>query len=202
LIMKFEEAARFGNYISKSFAKDIFRLLNNYRDISASEAASRLGMHIQTVQDFLEAMADLNILSKKEVTERKRPYFRYTLEKQKIEFEIDLLEELGNSDENSLEQSKIREKKNAGVRFSLARNGQYFSNVAIWVGKGRQRTEKKINLTTAQGKFLYNLPFPDGEHLTLEEIRVKAGIESDHMPEIKDLVEELIQYKVIELLSN
>jgi len=200
--MKFEEAARFGNYISKSFAKDIFRLLNNYRDISASEAASRLGMHIQTVQDFLEAMADLNILSKKEVTERKRPYFRYTLEKQKIEFEIDLLEELGNSDENSLEQSKIREKKNAGVRFSLARNGQYFSNVAIWVGKGRQRTEKKINLTTAQGKFLYNLPFPDGEHLTLEEIRVKAGIESDHMPEIKDLVEELIQYKVIELLSN
>jgi len=199
--MKFEEAARFGNYISKSFAKDIFRLLNNYRDISASEAASRLGMHIQTVQDFLEAMADLNILSKKEVTERKRPYFRYTLEKQKIEFEIDLLEELGNADKNSLEQSKIREKKNAGVRFSLARNGQYFSNVAIWVGKGRQPTEKKINLTTAQGKFLYNLPFPDGEHLTLEEISLKAGVETDHMPEIKDLVEELIQYKVIELLS-
>ena len=54
--MKFEEAARFGTYISKSFAKDIFRLLNNYRDISASEAASRLGLHIQTVQDFLEIL--------------------------------------------------------------------------------------------------------------------------------------------------
>jgi len=200
--MKFEEAARFGTYIAKSYSKDIFRLLNNYRDISASEAASRLGMHIQTVQDFLEAMADLNILSKKEVTERKRPYFRYTLEKQKIAFEIDLIKELEISGENSLEKSKIREKKNAGVRFSMARNGQYFSNVAIWVGKGRQRTEKKINLTTAQGKFLYNLPFPDGEHMTLEEIRVKAGIEPEHMPEIKDLVEELIQYKVIELLSN
>ena len=199
--MKFEEAARFGNYISKSYSKDIFRLLNNYRDISASEAASRLGMHIQTVQDFLEAMADLGILSKKETIERKRPYFRYTLEKQKIAFEIDLAKELEVLGGDGLEHSKIREKKNAGVRFSLARNGQYFSNVAIWVGKGRQRSEKKINLTTAQGKFLYNLPFPDGEHLTLEEIRIKAGVEPEQMPEIKDLVEELIQYKVIEVVN-
>ncbi|MDX8341381.1 hypothetical protein SLH46_19435 [Draconibacterium sp. IB214405] len=199
--MNFEDAARFGTYISKNYSKDIFRLLNNYRDISASEAASRLGMHIQTVQDFLEAMADLGILSKKEATERKRPYFRYSLEKQKIAFEINLLEELQNKGDSTLEQSKIREKRNAGVRFSMARNGQYFSNLAIWVGKGRERSEKKINLTTAQGKFLYNLPFPDGEHLSLEEIRVKAGIEPEQMPEIKDLIEDLIQYKIIEVAS-
>ncbi len=198
--MKFEEAAKFGTYISKSFAKDIFRLLNNYRDISASEAASRLGMHIQTVQDFLEAMTDLGILQKKEAIERKRPYYRFTLKTQKIVFELDLIEELRNTKGTSMEDSKIREKKNAGVRFSLARNGQYFSSVAIWVGKGRERSEKKINLTTAQGKFLYNLPFPDGEFYTLEEIRIKAGIEIDDMPEIKDLVEELVQFKVIEVL--
>lgn len=198
--MTFEEAAKFGTYISKSFAKDIFRLLNNYRNISASEAASRMGMHIQTVQDFLEGMADLGVLEKKEVIERKRPYYRYTLKIQKIAFDLDLTAELKNPEENSLENSKIREKKNAGVRFSMARNGQYFSNVTIWVGKGRERSEKKISLTTAQGKFLYNLPFPDGEHLTLDEIRVKAGIEDDDMPEIKDLVEELIQYKVIEVM--
>ena len=199
--MNFEQAARFGTYISKSYSKDIFRLLKNYRDISASEAASRLSLHIQTVQDFLEAMTDLGIVSKKEAIERKRPYFRYTLEKQKIEIEIDLQEELEDTERESLDQTKIREKKNAGVRFSMARNGQYFSNVAIWVGKGRERTEKKINLTIAQGKFLYNLPFPDGEYLSLEEIRVKAGIESGHMPEIRDLVEELIQYKVIEVIG-
>ena len=199
--MKFEEAAKFGTYISKSFAKDIFKLLNNYRDISASEAASRLGMHIQTVQDFLEAMAGLGILEKKEAIERKRPYYRYTLKTLKIAFELNLEDELKNPENSSLEYSKIREKKNAGVRFSLARNGQYFSSVAIWVGKGRERSEKKINLTTAQGKFLYNLPFPDGEFYTLEEIRIKAGIENDDIPEIKDLVKELIQFKVIEVMS-
>jgi len=199
--MKFEEAARFGNYISKSFSKDIFKLLNNYRDISASEAASRLGMHIQTVQDFLEAMADFGILSKKEAVERKRPYFRYSLATQKIVFEIDLQKELEVSGEDYLEKSKIRERKNAGIRFSLARNGQYFSSVSIWIGKGRERSEKKISLTTAQGKFLYNLPFPDGEFLLLEEIRVKAFVDKEQMPEIKDLVEELILYNVIEVMD-
>jgi len=199
--MKFEDAAKFGTYISKNFAKDVFRLLNNYRDISASEAASRLGLHIQTVQEFLEAMSDLDILEKKEAIERKRPYFRYTLKQTQINFTLNLKDELRSSDKDSLLSAKIREKKNAGVRFSMARNGQYFSTVVIWTGKGRERSEKKINLTIAQGKFLYNLPFPDGEHLSLEVIRVKAGIEPENMPEIKDLVEELIQYKVIEVLN-
>lgn len=201
MIMTFEEAAIFGTYISKSYSKDIFRLLNNYRDISASEAASRLGMHIQTVQDFLEAMAELGFLDKKEAFERKRPYFRYTLKLQKIALEINLGEELKNTSNNSLEFSRIREEKNAGVRFSLARNGQYFSSVTIWIGKGRERTEKKISLTTSQGIFLFNLPFPDAEFLSMDEIRIKAGIDSEQMPEIKDLVEELIQYKVIEEMS-
>ena len=197
--MKFEEAARFGTAISKSYAKDIFRLLNNYSDISASEAASRLGMHIQTVQDFLETMTEFGVLSKKEAIEGKRPYFRFTLATQKISIEIDLQHELQVSGENYLEQAKIREKKNAGIRFSLARNGQYFSNLAIWTGKGRERSEKKISLTIAQGKFLYNLPFPDGEFASLEEIMGKAGVDLVQMPEIMDLIKELVENNVIEI---
>lgn len=54
--MDFETAAKLGAYFSKDYAEELFRLLVNYKDISASEAASRLNLHIQTVQDFLEAM--------------------------------------------------------------------------------------------------------------------------------------------------
>lgn len=199
MIMKLEEASKFGTYISKSFTKDMFRLLMNYRDISASEAASRLGIHIQTVQDFLEAFAELGFLDKNEAVERKRPYFRYTLKNHIISFELNLAEELEKNTDSSLESLKIREKKNTGVLFSIARNGQYFSNVTIWIGTGRERKEKKINLTIAQGKFLFNLPFPDGEFMTTDEIRVKSGLEIEQMPEILNLVEELINYKVIEI---
>ena len=77
--MDFRNAAKLGTYLSKDYAEDFFGLLVNYQDISASEAVSRLGLHIRTAQDFLEAMASLGILEKEEVYEKKRPYFRYSL---------------------------------------------------------------------------------------------------------------------------
>ena len=74
--MNFKQAAILGSYISKDYAEDLFGLLANYRNISASEAASRLNLHIKTVQDFFEAMASLGILGKEAATESKRPYYR------------------------------------------------------------------------------------------------------------------------------
>ena len=88
--MDFKTAAILGTYISKDYAEDFFKLLVNYHDISASEAASRLGLHIRTAQDFLDAMASLGTLNKVEVYEKKRPYFRYSLQTQHIQMEIDL----------------------------------------------------------------------------------------------------------------
>ena len=44
--MDFVTAAILGTYISKDYAEDFFKLLVDYQDISASEAASRLGLHI------------------------------------------------------------------------------------------------------------------------------------------------------------
>lgn len=76
--------------ISKDYAEDLFRLLAAYNSISSSEAASRLNLHIKTVQDFMEVMAELGILEKAEVYEKKRPYFRYSLKMKKITMELDL----------------------------------------------------------------------------------------------------------------
>ena len=55
-----------GSCLSKEYAENLFRLLVTYESISASEAASRLGLHIKTVQDFLEALAEVEILGKEE----------------------------------------------------------------------------------------------------------------------------------------
>ena len=65
--MDFKKAALISNYISKDYAEKIFKLLMAYQDISASEAASRLELHIRTVQEFLEVMTQFGILKKKEV---------------------------------------------------------------------------------------------------------------------------------------
>ena len=88
--MDFKTAARLGAYLSKDYAYSFFNLLVNYRNLSASEAASRLGLHIRTAQDFLEGLTELGLLNRQEVYEKKRPYYRYTLETDHILIDVDL----------------------------------------------------------------------------------------------------------------
>lgn len=195
--MDFKSSSKLGFYISKDYAEDFFRLLVNYKDISASEAASRLNLHIQTAQDFLEAMASLDILAKKEVYEKKRPYFRYSLKKKKILMEIDLASLLSEEQPEGKLSKKIRENKDSGARFKTARYDPYFSSVVIWIGEGREREERKINLTIPQGKFLYKLPFPTAEFQTISQIMQEAGVDKAYSPEIFDIVELLEKYDII-----
>ncbi len=196
--MDFKRAAILGSYISKDYAEDLFRLLVTYQDISASEAASRLNLHIKTVQDFLEAMASLDILSKKEVLEKKRPYFRYALNTRYIDMKIDLNPLFNIKQQESKNSKKIRERSNAGVRFSTSRDGQYISHVALWIGKGRDRKERRINLSIPQGKFLFHLPFPSAEPMGIEDIMIKAAVDDTHRSEVLDIVKVLVEYGVIE----
>jgi predicted transcriptional regulator len=195
--MTFKEAAKISAYLSKDYAEKIFRLIMAYQDISASEAASRLGIHIRTVQDFLETMAEYDVINKKEVYEKKRPYYRYSIMKKKIEISIDLEKEF-SSLSNNPSDFKIKEARETGVKFSMARNGEYFSTVTLWIGEGRTSKERKINLTSAQGQFLYYLPFPDGLPLSIDEIMEKASIGKINRSEIVDLVNELHELNVIE----
>ncbi len=196
--MNFRQAAKLGSYISKDYAESLFRLLLTYTNISASEAASRLNMHIKTAQDFMEAMVELEILEKEEVTEKKRPYFRYNMKKRTIKMELDL----GQLFESNQPQGKlstcIREHKNADARFSISRDKQYISNVFIWIGEGRERKERKINLSLPQGKFLFYLPFPSADCEPVVEIMKKAGVDGDQTSEIMDIVEALADFGVIE----
>lgn len=195
--MDFKTAAKLGTYISKDYARDIFELLVNYRDISASEAASRLGLHIRTVQDFLEAFAGLGILEKTEVFEGKRPYFRYTLKEHSITMEIDLASIAKKRPEGKLD-TLIREQMNASARFTTARNNQSIGSVTIWSGEGRDQKERRISLTNAQGRFLFHLPFPNARPLSIEEIMNKSGVEPSQIPEVLDIVDLLTDAGVIE----
>ncbi|NQT00756.1 MAG: hypothetical protein HQ580_01895 [Planctomycetes bacterium] len=195
--MDFKTAAILGTYISKSYAEDFFKLLVNYQDISASEAASRLGLHIRTAQDFLDAMASLDILEKVEVYEKKRPYYRYSLKTQRIQMDIDLTKIEKKRSAGDLDRL-IREKANTGANFALSKNGKTISHVVVWSGDGRDRKEHRISLTRSQGMFLYNLPFPNAEFLSIAEVMDKANVEADLAPEILDIVELLLKYDVIE----
>lgn len=195
--MDFRTATQYASLLSKSYAEDIFKLLVNYQAISASEVATRLNLHIKTAQDFLESLEQLGIVSKEEIFEKKRPYFRYVLQQTRILIDIDLMQVKQEPTRNSL-SVPIRERENAGARFTVARSDDYITSVTIWTGEGREREERKIKLTTPQGQFLYHLPFPKAIPLPISQIMQKAGVDDTLAPEILDLVQLLEKYAVIE----
>lgn len=197
--MDFKEASKLGSCLSKDYAEDLFRLLATYESISASEAGSRVNIHIKTTQDFLEDLYSLGILDREEVYEGKRPYFRYRLKVKQLSIEINL-EPVSQNDPvtDTRLKLKIREKKNIGARFTTSRSNDYISNVVIWTGEGRSRTERKINLSMPQGKFLFHLPFPTAEPLSISEIMKNAEIDEVNIPEIVDIVNVMIEFGVIE----
>jgi predicted transcriptional regulator len=195
----FKEAAKLGSCLSKDYAEDLFRLLATYESISASEAASRVNIHIKTTQDFLEDLYSLGILDREEVYEGKRPYFRYWLKTNQITISIDLTTFSQGEEVNDIRlKLKIREKINAGVKFATSRSNDYISSVTIWTGEGRNRTERKINLSIPQGRFLFHLPFPNADYLNIKEIMRKAQTDSTNIPEIIDIVNVLMEFGVIE----
>ena len=88
--MDFKQAALLGACLAKDYAPEMFRLLVNYRSLSASEAASRLNLHVQTAQGFLESLESLGILEKQESREKSRPYYRFFLKTDRITLDLDL----------------------------------------------------------------------------------------------------------------
>ena len=199
----FEKIAALGSLLSKKYATSLFRLLQDYRSISASEASSRLDLHIQTTQEFLETTALIGITEREEVFERKRPYFRYAIKTPSVTYKFDLSELIEKEAEKYSEKEiRIREKKNAKSHFTTARSGDFFSSVSIISGSGRESEQRKINLTQSQGMFLFHLPFPDAQPDSVESIMEKSSIGTEYRSEIDNLVNELIDMGVIEKMDH
>lgn len=197
--MNFSEVSKISNLLAKEYAADFLRLLVVYKTISASEAASLLELHIKTAQDFLEGLAQMGILKKEEVYEKKRPYFRYTMAKKQITIKTDFSELYDGSGDEGKSKRKIREKINAGAVFTPAGAGQKIATMTLFIGEGRKKKERKISLTEAQGTFLFYLPFPTEAPKSIAEIQKKASLYGSNLPEILDIVDLLEQYNVIEI---
>lgn len=201
--MDFQSLSKLASLLSKSFAKEFFRLLMTYKTISASESASRLNLHIKTAQDFLEGLEASGIVSKEEVVEKKRPYFRYTLIQEKIKIEFDLNRLIEKDKKTTdLDFIKIKEKKNANCVFKTSPKTGALSMVIFYSGEGRNRQERKINLTDNQGKFLFYLPFPTEEPQSIQSLFEKSNIDKSFQEEVLDIVYYLSEHGIIEMFQD
>lgn len=194
--MTFAEIQRISGILAKNYAEDFFKLLVNYESISATESATRLNLHIKTCQDFLETLYEVNYLSREQVIDKKRPYYRYKLIKQKIDFYFGLNQfKLNEFDYSNLE---IKENiKNDCIFISSPKTGQ-ISGITLFEGEGRKCQERKIQLTKAQGNFLLFLPLPTSDRKKVKEILSDTGTKNKFKNEILDLITILIKHEIID----
>ena len=193
--MNINEFTKLSTFFSRKFAQDLIVLLVQYKDLSASEAASRLGLHIRTVQDWLEGMAQLGILRSDKVSEGKRPYNRYSLREPVLNIDIDLSNiPLPEFDENIA----IREKKGAEAQFTTSARGKAISSISTVSGEGRSKAVRKWIMNPRQGSFLYYLPFPTAPPKSIREIMRQAGLSEHYLGEMIDTVRFLFELEVIE----
>jgi DNA-binding MarR family transcriptional regulator len=196
--VNFDDLSRLASMLSKHYARDLLRMLAVYRDLSASEAASRLDLHIKTVQDFLETLVQQGIAERREARDRRRPYYRYTLKSHQLVLNLNLRELADRGDSSDILNWKIRERKSANALFQSARKSSAISAVHLFGGTGRNRTERKIMLTPCQGRFLFHLPFPTQPFKAVLDMSLAAGIERDDLEEVLDIIRLLERHRVIE----
>jgi len=130
--------------------------------------------------------------------EGKRPYYRYALVRHTIQVDLDLRQLFDSDKERSMLNVKIRERKNNGAVFHTPNNQDLISGITIFTGEGRRRKERKISLTKHQGMFLFYLPFPNSDHVGIKDIMKKADLTEDVVPEILDLMTDLISFGIVE----
>ena len=138
-------------------------------------------------------------MSKTEVSEGKRPYFRYVLHRTDLNFNFDLGQLRQNHNSNEISK-KIREARNSGAIFTEGTGPESISSIRLFVGKGRGRKERKLNLTGKQGRFIYFLPFPNEDPLEVGQLLQKAGLQNNDLPEILDLLNLIREYGAIETI--
>lgn len=208
----FETAAALGALLARDYSRSMLELLVTYRDLAASEAASRLNLHIRTAQDYLDALADLGVATKTEVREGKRPYFRYGLAERELSVRVDLDELTSRSAASDGLERRIRERAGSGADFAPARGANRIASVSYWdadgagkpdrgngAGRGsRVRRQRRLRLTEAQGAFLYHLPFPGADARSISEILRQAGVDEAQAPEIEDVLGVLVEAGVVE----
>ena len=96
----------------------------------------------------------------------------------------------------------IRERKNSGAIFKASGSKPMLSSITFGVGSGRGKKERKISLTSNQGKFLYFLPFPNAEFKSVGSIMKEADVDSSYKEEIADMISILKINNIIEMKEN
>jgi predicted transcriptional regulator len=146
---------------------EVVHFLKNNPGSNSSFIASKLGLHILTVQRILDELARGGFVDTEEKRGVGRPSTIYTYKGGSFKVDLDKL-----LSQYEYRSSFVREKGSSDTRYSYDVDKEIINAIIIGGRRGR-----KIKLDQKMGKFLWCVPPPDSEGESVESIAKEASVQ-------------------------
>jgi len=197
-----EEAREVMTALAREYCIDLLRELHGTGWSTASEVARNLGIHVATAMRKLSELETLQLLEKRVRAGSDLVEYRPVSARVEIVLDFEAEAKAAKRDARSVAESiLVRERPNRKVVLEADERAEVVRRV-VFVKTVRLRTTAQVmELTEAEGRFLWHLPFASEQAASVAEVCRRAKIENPiHVSKLLDFVKEMESRGVVEVV--
>ncbi|ODS35289.1 MAG: hypothetical protein A7316_04170 [Candidatus Altiarchaeales archaeon WOR_SM1_86-2] len=203
--MNKEQFRRAAFVLGKDHCMEVVETLYIREWSTATEIAEELKIHTATAVKYLSELHEIGIVEKRVREGKYKDAFEYRLIEAEINLTLNFEEIIEEESEGVIEKARsirVKERVRDDVNYEWDDEKQKILKINI-VGAGLRRgVRESIELSDTEGRFLWNMPYPSEDYISVEQICEKSGIKNPvEMKKILDLVRILKEKNIIELTS-
>ena len=197
-----KEAREVMTALAREYCIDLLRELHGTGWSTASEVARNLGIHVATAMRKLSELETLQLLEKRVRAGSDLVEYRPVSARVEIVLDFEAEAKAAKRDARSVAKSiLVRERPNRKVVLEADERAEVVRRV-VFVKTVRLRTTAQVmELTEAEGRFLWHLPFASEQAASVAEVCRRAKIENPiHVSKLLDFVKEMESRGVVEVV--
>jgi len=197
-----EEAREVMTALAREYSVDLLRELHGTGWSTASEVARNLGIHVATAMRKLSELEALGLLEKRVRAGTDLVEYRSVSARVEIVLDFDGEAKAAARDAWSVAKSiLVRERPNRKVVLEADERAEVVRRI-VFVKTVRLRTTAQVmELTEAEGRFLWHLPFASQDAASVAEVCRRGKIENPiHVSNLLDFVKEMESRGVLEIV--
>ena len=197
-----EEAREVMTALAREYSVDLLRELHGTGWSTASEVARNLGIHVATAMRKLSELEALGLLEKR--VREGTDLVEYRPVGGRVEIVLDFDGEAKAAARDAWSVAKrilVRERPNRKVVLEADERAEVVRRI-VFVKTVRLRTTAQVmELTEAEGRFLWHLPFASQDAASVAEVCRRGKIENPiHVSKLLDFVKEMESRGVLEVV--
>lgn len=190
-----EQFRRAAFVLGKDHCLDIVETLYLKKWATATEVAEELNIHTATAVKYLSELYEIGIAKKRTRTGKYKDAPEYKLINPEIKLTLNFEKIIAEESKGVIEASrniKLKERTREDINYEWDDEKQKILKINV-IGAGmRKGIKESIGLSDIEGRFMWNLPYPSEESISIFQICKKAGIKNSlEIKKILNFVEVL-----------